>query len=151
MSRTPVPRPGRGGRHDAPPPDAAEVQEAVRQINALWLAGRVARLADHVIENVVIVAPDFDARVQGARALVDSFQTFVRNAKVHSFRESELTVDVFGESAMATYRFDMSYDFGGVTYDETGREFWMFVRVDKRWRLAWRYQLPVSRQTRQPG
>jgi hypothetical protein len=70
---------------------------------------------------------------------------------VHAFRESELAVDVFEDSAMATYRFDMTYDFGGITYDETGREFWMFVRVDKRWRLAWRYQLPLSRQIRQPG
>jgi hypothetical protein len=71
MTRPPVPRPGRGGRPEAPPGDAAEEQETVRPINALWLAGRVAKLADYVLEHVVIVAPDLDARIQGARGLVD--------------------------------------------------------------------------------
>lgn len=144
------PPPTREGRGDIPR-DARDVHEAVKQINAVWLSGRVARLSEFMLNDVVMVAPMFEARVEGMRAAVDSFQTFIRNARVHAFRESELQVDVWEDSAMATFRFDMTYDFGGGTYEDAGRELWLFVRVDKRWRLAWRHQVPLSRRTLTSG
>lgn len=147
------PTPARDGRlhRDAPPREALEVHEAVKQINALWLSGRVARLNEFLLADVVMVAPMFEARLEGLRAVIESFQAFIRNARVHGFRESEFQVDVWEDSAMATYRFDMTYDFGGATYEEAGRELWLFVRVDKRWRLAWRHQVPLSRRTISTG
>lgn len=144
MSRVPPPR-ERRGRRDVPPKDALDVREAIRQINAIWLSGRVTRLGEYLVNDVVFTAPSFSARVEGLRAAIDSFQSFVRNARVHAFQESEFQIDVFDDSAMATYRFDMTYEFGGASYEEAGREVWLFVRVD-RWRLAWRHQLPISRR-----
>jgi hypothetical protein len=122
-----------------------EVHEAIRQINTLWLSGRVARLGEFLMSDVVMIAPAFQARLEGVRAVIDSFQAFIRNARVHSFRDSEMQIDVWEETAMASYRFDMRYEYDGVTYDEAGRELWLFVRVDKRWRLSWRHQIPLSR------
>ena len=134
-----------GSKRDAPPRDAREVHTAIQQINALWLSGRVARLNEFLLDDVVMIAPGFEARLEGLRAVVDSFQAFVRNARVHAFRETEVQVDVWEDSAMATFRFDMRYEFDGTTYDEAGRELWLFTRVDRRWRLAWRHQIPLSR------
>ncbi len=139
------PRDPRTPKRDAPPRDALEVHDAIRQINALWLGGRVARLNEYLLTDVVMIAPGFQARLEGVRAVVDSFQTFIRNARVHAFRESEMHIDVWEESAMATFRFDMTYEYDGTTYDEAGREIWLFTRVDRRWRLAWRHQIPLSR------
>ena len=130
---------------DAPPREALEVHEAIRQINALWLGGRVARIAEYLLSDVVMIAPGFQSRLEGMRAVLDSFQTFIRNARVHAFRESEMQIDVWEETAMATYRFDMTYEYDGTTYDEAGREMWLFARTDQRWRLAWRHQIPLSR------
>jgi len=137
----------RSPKRDAPPRAAVEVHEAVRQINALWLGGRVARLSEHVLNDVVMITPAFQVRMEGMRAVIDSFQTFIRNARVHAFRESEMQIDVWEDTAMATYRFDMTYEYDGTTYDEAGRELWLFARVDDRWRLAWRHQIPLSRKT----
>jgi ketosteroid isomerase-like protein len=139
------PREPKRATRDAPPRDAVEVHDAIRQINALWLGGRVARLNEHLLNDVVMIAPGFEARFQGLRAVIDSFQTFIRNARVHAFRESEMQIDVWEDTAMATYRFDMTYEYDGTTYDEAGREMWLFVRSDRRWRLAWRHQVPLSR------
>ena len=145
------PRDPKVARREAPPRDAVDVHDTVRQINALWLGGRVAHLNEFLLHAVVMVAAGFQARLEGMRAVIDSFQAFVRNARVHSFRESEMQVDVWEDSAMATYRFDMTYEFDGTTYDEAGREMWLFVRVDRRWRLAWRHQVPLSRRAVNAG
>jgi hypothetical protein len=126
-----------------PPPDAVAVQETVKQINTLWLSGRLTRLREFVDDNVVMITPLFAERYNGAQALVDSLQAFVRNAQVQHFADTSHTVDVWGDSAMATFRFDMQYVFDGVAYEDSGHEAWMFARRDGRWRLTWRHQVPL--------
>ena len=134
-------------REPPPPKDATEVREAVQSINAFWLSGRVGRLRELVDENVVMVGAQFAERYQGAQALVDSFQAFVRNAQVQHFAASEHTVDVWGDAAMATFRFEMRYVHAGVTFEDVGRELWMFAKRNGCWRLTWRHQVPIGRRT----
>ncbi|MBV6521290.1 MAG: hypothetical protein MNPFHGCM_01424 [Gemmatimonadaceae bacterium] len=130
---------------DAPSREALEVHETIRQINSLWLGGRVSRLNEYLLSDVVMIAPAFQERLEGIRAAIESFQAFVRNARVHAFHETDMQIDVWENAAMATFRFDMTYEFDGTVYDDAGRELWLFARVDRRWRLAWRHQIPLSR------
>ncbi len=75
---------------DAPSREALEVHETIRQINSLWLGGRVSRLNEYLLSDVVMIAPAFQERLEGIRAAIESFQAFVRNARVHAFHETDM-------------------------------------------------------------
>lgn len=62
---------------------------------------------------------------------------------MHEFRELDPRVDVFGQTAVATYRFEIRYDMGDQSYDEHGQDVLVFARQDGRWQVVWRAILPV--------
>src|ERR1700716_2308338 len=86
---------------------------AMRQINQAWLDGRVQDLASMVHSKIIMVVPDFAGRTQGRDEFLAGFRDFRQNATIHEFREYDHQVDVAGDTAVVTFRYDMLYERGG--------------------------------------
>jgi ketosteroid isomerase-like protein len=63
------------------------------------------------------------------------------HAKTHSFEEMEHHVDLFGDTAVITYLFQVRYEVlaDGVQHEETAQEVLVMRKTD-RWRVLWRTQ-----------
>jgi ketosteroid isomerase-like protein len=125
-----------------PKPEGAA--EAMRQINRAWLSGRVEDLAPMVHPEVVMVAPGFAARAQGREQFLAGFRDFCRNATTHEFRERDHRVDVAGDTAVVTFRFEMVYGRSGGRFRSTGRDLWVFRYGDSGWVAVWRAMLEME-------
>jgi Domain of unknown function (DUF4440) len=92
--------------------DTSETREAALQallrINRIWLDGRVEALAALVDANVVMVLPGFAGRVQGREEFLAGFRDFCANARVHDFHDHGYDADVIGDTAVVTFRYEMS-------------------------------------------
>jgi uncharacterized protein (TIGR02246 family) len=119
----------------------AEVWDLVRESNRAWMSGSTHELMDLFEQDAVIVAPALQGRVEGRDAIVASFASYHLHAKTHSFEEMEHEVDVFGETAVVTYRFQVRYELvaDGVQHDETAQEVLVLRKTD-RWRVLFRTQ-----------
>ena len=53
-------------------------------------------------------------------------------------------MDVFGDTAVATLRWEMAWEMGGQRSEEAGHDVYVLARVDNRWLVAWRTLLSVS-------
>jgi hypothetical protein len=55
-----------------------------------------------------------------------------------SYREDQAVVDVWGDTAIAAYRWKMAWLAGGVPNQETGHDVFAFRRTDGAWLAIWR-------------
>jgi len=125
-------------------PPREDVAAAMRQINQVWLDGKVQDLEPLVHSEIVMVLPDFAGRIQGREEFLTGFRDFCQNATVHEFREHDQQVDVAGNTAVSTLRYDMVYERSGQRYRATGRDLWVFMKQDEAWIAVWRAMLDMK-------
>jgi nuclear transport factor 2 (NTF2) superfamily protein len=122
---------------------------AMRRINQAWLDGQVEDLASMVHPEVVMVFPDFSGTIQGRENFLAGFRDFRQNATILEFREHDQHVDVAGETAVVTFRYDMVYERSGERYRATGRDLWVFQKQGGAWIAVWRAMLDMQENAMQ--
>ncbi len=89
-----------------------EVETAMREINRAWLEGRI----------------------EGREGFLAGLRDFFRNATMHDFREFDHQIDVAGNTAVSSFRYEMVYERAGKRYRAAGRE----------WLAVWRTMLDLD-------
>ncbi|MEK6321765.1 MAG: nuclear transport factor 2 family protein [Acidobacteriota bacterium] len=118
--------------------DIEEVWQLIQQLNDAWAKGRPEELASFFREDIVMVHPDFTQRTEGRDACVASYVDFCSQAAITGLTLGEISVDVFGDTAVATYAYEISYELGGERFDDKGRDIFVFSRDKNRWQAVWR-------------
>jgi hypothetical protein len=116
----------------------------IRQINQVWLDGQVERLAPMVHAEIVMALPGFGGRIKGREEFLAGFRDFCQNARIFEFRDYDHVVDVAGETAVVTFRYEMVYQRSGERYHSTGRDFWVFEGQGSGWIAVWRTMLEME-------
>jgi ketosteroid isomerase-like protein len=88
--------------------------------------------------------PGFTGRIQGRDGFLAGFRDFSQNARIHEFRDHDHQVDVAGNTAVVTFRYDMVYERSGERYHSTGRDFWVFQNQGSAWIAVWRTMLDME-------
>lgn len=118
-----------------------EIRDVIDQINRTWLKGDPADLERFFHPDVVIQPPGPGPRVHGRDPCIASYEAFGREARVLRFVPEIAEIDVFGDTAVATYRYRIVYEMKGRNYDDNGGELLVFLRGMEGWRVAWRTML----------
>jgi uncharacterized protein (TIGR02246 family) len=122
------------------------VSAAMQRINQAWLDCRPKDLAPLLHPDMIMVFPGFSGRAEGREALVTGFVDFCDNATVHEYQESEHQVDVVGDTAVVSFKYEMVYERSGQRYRATGRDLWVFTHQDGDWLAVWRTMLDLQEQ-----
>jgi hypothetical protein len=118
--------------------DAAAIRDLVRRLNSAWVGGRFEELDGIFHDDMVSVAPDFVHRLIGRAASVQSYRDFLSQAVVNDFNLDEPDVDVFGDAAVASCPYTITYDMGGKRWRGSGRDLLVLVRRSPGWSVVWR-------------
>ena len=94
--------------------------------------------------DIVMIFPGFSGRIRGREAFLAGFLDFCQNAKIHEFREDDHQVDVAGDIAVVTFRWEMVYQRSGERFRSTGRDLWVFQNQSGAWIAVWRTMLDVQ-------
>lgn len=121
-----------------------QVADAMRQINAAWLEGRIEHLAALVHPDIVMVFPGFAGRAVGRDALLAGFRDFSENATIQAFHERDTQVDLVGTTGVVSFSYDMVYERAAKRYRATGRDLWVFAKDEQAWLAVWRAMLDVQ-------
>lgn len=122
-------------------PEQDEAWDIVRRINQAWVQRRTEDL-EALLHPAIVVAPPPPAEpVRGREACIQSYGEFALEARVLHFEEQRPAVEVFGDTAVATYDFAITYEANGTYTTERGREIFVLTWEAGRWRAVWRAQL----------
>lgn len=125
-------------------PAQGEVWQAVREINRAWSEGRADDLTEFFREDMVMAPLGLDMRLVGREACIDSYRDFCSKATVHELLETAPAVDVFGDTAVAAYSWQVSYELNGESFEDTGQEVFVFLREEGKWWAVWRTIVPSA-------
>jgi ketosteroid isomerase-like protein len=125
-------------------PEHDDAAAVMRRINRAWLDGNVEDLVPMVHPQIVMVFPNFGRRVQGREQFLAGFRDFCQNAIIHEFREHEHQVDVAGDTAVVSFRYEMVYERSGKRNRSTGRDLWVFHKQGPGWVAVWRTMLDLQ-------
>jgi ketosteroid isomerase-like protein len=121
-----------------------DVAAAMRLINQAWRNGQVEDLAQMVHPEIVMVFPDFTGSIQGREDFLAGFRDFCQNATIQEFREHDHHIDVAGDTAVVTFRYNMVYARSGERYHSTGRDLWVFQKQGRAWIAVWRTMFGIE-------
>jgi hypothetical protein len=124
-------------------PEQGQIWQAVRDLNDAWVSGNPERLVEFFHQSMIIAQPGFQQQVRGRRECVDSYRDFCARANVRDFRASDPSVDVFGQTAVVSYSFDIDYELDSERFSESGRDLFVFVREGDKWWAVWRTIVPT--------
>jgi uncharacterized protein (TIGR02246 family) len=129
---------------------AAIIVDVVDRITAAWRSGHPQEMADVLDEDVGMALPGFAGHLVGRKALIDSFATFLREARVHEYRRGEVRVDGSGGVAVAQYPFEMVYEREGDRWRSTGWDVWVFEHRGEKWIAVWRTMQALTEEPASP-
>jgi hypothetical protein len=117
-----------------------DVVDTLRRINDAWLQRKVDEMASALDDRVVFVQPEFGGRVEGRERAIQSYREFLASATILEFSESELSADVWGDSAVATYRYALDWEADGDRHHDEGHDLFVFRRSRDMWLAVFRLQ-----------
>ena len=115
-----------------------QILEIIHQLNDAWATGHPEKLAGFFHEDIVMVHPDFTGRIEGRDACMASYAEFCSEATIHGVKIGEPGIEVFGDTAVSTYSYEVDYEMGGERFNDSGRDLFVFVLEDDRWQAVWR-------------
>lgn len=118
-----------------------EVRITLGRISAAWQDRRYQELAILFDDQIVMVLPGLSARIEGRAAVVESYMEFMKHSAVGEYREDEPIIDVWGDTAIGSYRWEMTWVSGGISESAAGYDVFTFSRRtdgDHAWRAVWR-------------
>jgi hypothetical protein len=93
-----------------------------------------------------MVFPGFSGRAEGRDANVAVFTDFCTHAVVRAYTERDRQIDVVGDTAVASFAYEMVYERSGERTRATGRDLWVFARQEGVWLAVWRTMLDLAEQ-----
>jgi len=113
-----------------------EVWNTVRELNRCWTCGDPAeldKLADYFHDEMVAITTTNRFRLEGKEACLRGWQGFARSVKIHSWKETDPKVQIFGNTAVVTYYFDMAFGLAGQTIHMEGRDMFTLIKENNKW------------------
>lgn len=110
-----------------------EVWLVVQEMNKTWTTGNTEALKDFFHRDMVAITATDRLRLEGRDAWIASWKAFSDAAKIHYWKELDPKIQLYGNSAVITYYFDMSFDMGGKTITMGGRDLFVMVKEDGKW------------------
>ena len=127
-----------------PDSERAAISAALERINRAWLDRRPDDLVPLFHPDMTMVYPGFAGRAEGREAIVAGFADFCMNATVSDYHETDHQVDVIGDTAVASFAYEMLYERSGTRSRATGRDLWVFARHRAEWIAVWRTMLDMA-------
>lgn len=114
-------------------PEQQDIWATVRALNDAWTKGNPDTLADYFHPQMLAITPVDRLRRDGATECIAGWKGFAESTKIHSWREIDPLIRVYGDAAVVTYFYEIFFDMGGRRYEEGGRDMFFFVRENGRW------------------
>ena len=120
------------------------VSAALLKIHLAWLEGRPQELEALFHPSFTMVFPGWSGRADRDEVIA-GFVDFCGNALVHEYREGDSEIDVTGDTAVASFVYEMVYERAGQRSRASGRDLWVFAHQGGGvWLAIWRTMLEVA-------
>jgi ketosteroid isomerase-like protein len=110
-----------------------EIWKTLRDLNNTWTKGNPDDLKKYFHADMVAITPTDRKRREGREACVRDWTEFSKVAKIYSWKEIDPKIQIYGNTAVVTYYFELSFEREGQKMDFAGRDMYVFIKEGNRW------------------
>ena len=121
-----------------------EIWQIIQAINDAWLKGHAEDLMDYFHDDMVIVTPDGKEQGRGKVVCIESYKGFSAMAIIKEFKDTDPAIVVYGNTAIASYTFKMTYEMNNESFNDMGRDIYVLNREKGKWLTVWRTIFPIG-------
>ena len=114
------------------------IQTVLKKMNETWADGNPEALTSYFHDDVMIVAPDMKILGAGKKACIQSYVDFLNAASDISFKDDEPEVHLYDQTAVAFYKYDVSWTMDEKSHQEAGKELYVLNKIDGDWLVVMR-------------
>lgn len=134
-------------KHADPSDVRDRLWEIVQTVNRIFAeGGGFDKIAPLFHEDFTIVHPRFAARARGRDVSLRCYEDACSQMTFEKLDASDEQIDVYGSTAVVSYKYDCLWQFKGRQFEDDGHEVFVFVQDGQDWKVAWRTLIPGSRQ-----
>ena len=115
-----------------------EIRNLLQNINDAWTSGSPEDLESFFHEDMIIAKPGGPILGKGKQKCVNSYKDFLKRGKVLEFEASEPEIEVWENTAVASYSFEIEYELEGKEFREKGVDLFVFNQREGKWLAVWR-------------
>jgi hypothetical protein len=78
----------------------------------------------------MIVSPELKVMAKGKDECIKSYADFLSQATLNEYNPSEPQICVFGNTAIASYKYDVGWEMNGKSFKESGQNLFLFTQTD---------------------
>lgn len=116
----------------------------VEAMDCCWIERRFDDLRAFLAEDMVLVAPGGQVRIEGLYPAIESYREFMSTSNVQRYTTVDHAVTMRGDTAVIEYRWEMAWSSDRSEHNDVGREVLVLAHRDSQWRVIWRTQIPGS-------
>lgn len=120
------------------------IEQIIRNINNAWTTANFEDLNEYFHEDMIIAQPGKEIMGKGRQTCVESYRQFVNNVELKEYYESNYEINIWGNTAVVSYSYDIIYKMNNKEFDESGVDVFVFSRAENKWLAVWRSISPVS-------
>ena len=110
-----------------------QVWNTLIELNDCWTKGDGSELVRYFHPRMVAIVPASRERLTGRDACVAGWVAFAKSATIHSWKAIDPKIELFDNTAVVTYYFDIHFEMNGQAIKMSGRDMFTFVKEDDRW------------------
>lgn len=110
-----------------------EVWTVLKELNDCWTKGDATNLSNFFHKDMVAITPTDRERREGRDACIAGWAGFAQMAKISRWIENDPQIQLYGNTAIVTYYFDMEFEMGGQRIQMGGRDMFVFVMENGKW------------------
>ena len=111
----------------------AEIAKIINAINKAWLNNKTEYLKDFFHEKMTITDSNFNKLASNKKECIASYESFIKQAKVLSYTEHDINIEIIGNTAIVNYVFDISWEVKDNISSEKGRDVFVFEFINGKW------------------
>ncbi len=124
-----------------------EVWNILRALNDSWTKGDGTNLKDYFHKDMVAITPMDRLRRVGKEQCISGWVGFTKATDILSWKEIDPQIQIFNNTAIVTYYYDMSYEMDDQIVETGGRDMFVFVKEKDKWMAVANQFSPYPKQT----
>ena len=120
-----------------------EIWKLMENINHTWIKDDPEKLKNFFHKDIVFLSQGFKEQGVGIDACIKSYKEFRKISKLEDFTVSNSRIDLFNNTAVVSYNFEIKYIIKQDIYNDKGRDMYIFTKEEGRWMAVWRMLMSI--------
>lgn len=124
-----------------------QIWDVIKSLNQAWIDKKTDEFKNYFHPQMISIQPEIAERLAGGETCIESWTDFSRKTEVISFEEKDPLIQIYGDTAIVTYYYNLQFESQGKKKTVSGRDMTTLVKENGKWLIVADHFSPYPQKT----